>query len=56
MLDRGTTWPWSSGDDGIATLGVIGGDPRLASAEVGQSVMDSSLDACDAVLRELRKP
>ncbi len=53
VLDRGTTWPWSSGDDRIATSGVIGGDPRDASAELGESIIASALDACSAVLHQL---
>ncbi len=53
VLDRGTTWPWSSGDDRIATSGVIGGDPRDASAELGESIIASALEACFAVLHQL---
>lgn len=56
ILDRGTTWPWSSGDTRIASLGVMGDDPRLASADLGESVIFSALEACDAVLKELQKP
>ncbi|HEV2378086.1 MAG TPA: creatininase family protein [Streptosporangiaceae bacterium] len=56
VLDRGTTWPWTSGDSRIATLGVMGGDPRLASAELGESVIASALDACGTVLTQLREP
>ncbi|WP_406106390.1 creatininase family protein [Micromonospora globbae] len=53
VLDRGTTWPWTSGDPRIATLGVTGGDPRLASAELGESIIASALDGCDTVLKQL---
>jgi creatinine amidohydrolase len=53
VLDRGTTWPWTSGDPRIATIGITGGDPRLASAELGESIIASALDACDAVLKQL---
>ncbi len=53
VLERGTTWPWSSGDPRIATIGITGGDPRLASAELGESIIASALDACDAVLKQL---
>jgi len=54
VLERGTTWPWSTGDARIATLGITGGDPRLASAELGTAIVESALDACDAVLKQLR--
>ncbi|GIJ30798.1 creatinine amidohydrolase [Micromonospora qiuiae] len=53
ILYRGTTWPWSSGDDRIASLGIIGGDPRLASAELGEAIITSALDASDQVLQRL---
>jgi creatinine amidohydrolase/Fe(II)-dependent formamide hydrolase-like protein len=53
ILDRGTTWPWSSGDERIATLGITGGDPRNASAEVGEAIVASAIDACAAVLKSL---
>jgi creatinine amidohydrolase len=53
VLDRGTTWPWSSGDSRIANIGIIGGDPRLASAELGESIIASALDASSAVLEQL---
>lgn len=53
VLYRGTTWPWSSGDDRIAHSGIIGGDPRLAAAELGESMIGSALDACEAVLQRL---
>jgi creatinine amidohydrolase/Fe(II)-dependent formamide hydrolase-like protein len=56
VLGRGTTWPWSSDDNRIATLGVMGGDPRLASANLGESIVVSAIDACDAVLKQLQKP
>ncbi|WP_326564389.1 creatininase family protein [Micromonospora peucetia] len=53
ILERGTTWPWSSGDDRIACLGIIGGDPRLASAELGEAIITSALDESDQVLQHL---
>jgi creatinine amidohydrolase len=53
ILDRGTTWPWSSGDSRIATRGITGGDPRNASAKIGESVVTSAVDACDSVLKNL---
>lgn len=56
VLEPGTTWPWSSGDSAIATLGVMGGDPRLASAGAGESIIASALNACETVLQQLRNP
>jgi creatinine amidohydrolase len=53
VLDRGATWPWSSGDATIAAHGVIGGDPRCASAQHGQSVLAGALDAAADVLEQL---
>lgn len=53
ILDRGATWPWSSGDPRIATLGITGNDPRLGSAEIGEKIIASALDACALVLQEL---
>ena len=53
VLDRGTSWPWSSGDASIATSGITGGDPRMASADLGESVIASALDACGTVLEQL---
>lgn len=53
VLDRGTTWPWSSGDPRIATLGITGSDPRTATAELGDSIIASALDSCATVLERL---
>ena len=53
VLNRGTTWPWRSRDSRIATMGITGDDPRLASAELGESIINSALDACGAVLEQL---
>lgn len=53
VLDRGTTWPWTSGDARIATNGITGGDPREASAELGESIIESALDASATVLKDL---
>lgn len=53
ILDRGTTWPWTSGDPRIATIGITGDDPRLGSAELGESIIASALEACARVLEEL---
>jgi creatinine amidohydrolase len=53
VLERGTTWPWTSGDSTIATCGVIGGDPRQATTDVGRAVLNSALDAAGSVLTHL---
>ncbi|MFF3072809.1 creatininase family protein [Kitasatospora sp. NPDC057936] len=53
VLDRGTSWPWTSGDTTIATCGVIGGDPRRATADAGRAILNSALDAAGHVLTHL---
>lgn len=53
ILNRGTTWPWTSDDPRIARMGITGDDPRLASAELGESIIASALDACRNVLETL---
>lgn len=53
ILYRGTTWPWLSDDPRISCHGLTGGDPRLASAELGEEVITSALDSCDDVLMQL---
>jgi creatinine amidohydrolase len=51
IRDRGVTWPWSSGDPGIAGAGIIG-DPRNASASLGRAIFASALEgAVRAVTR-----
>ncbi|MFF4203068.1 creatininase family protein [Streptomyces sp. NPDC001668] len=56
ILRRGTTWPWSSGDPAISSLGIIGGDPRKASAAAGHSIIASALEAGAEVLARLTDP
>jgi creatinine amidohydrolase len=53
VFGRGTTWPWSSDDTTIAAHGVIGQDPRSASARLGQSILAGALDAAADVLEQL---
>jgi creatinine amidohydrolase len=50
VLDRGVTWPWSSDDPELAADGVIGGDPRNATHELGQQLLAAALDASTHVL------
>ncbi|GAB3971086.1 creatininase family protein [Actinoallomurus acanthiterrae] len=45
VLDRGMTWPWTSDDPALSARGVIGGDPRKATAELGQKLLAPVLDA-----------
>jgi creatinine amidohydrolase len=53
VLDRGTTWPWTSDDPAIASHGVIGNDPRDATAQLGHAILDGALDAAGRVLGQL---
>jgi creatinine amidohydrolase len=53
VFDRGASWPWSSGDAAIAAHGVVGGDPRSASAHHGRSILAGALDAAADVLEQL---
>jgi len=53
VRERGTTWPWSSGDHAIATRGITGGDPQAATAVLGRTIIDSALDAAADVLDHL---
>jgi creatinine amidohydrolase len=52
ILRRGVTWPWTTEDKRIADFGVIG-DPRAASAEFGQGIIDRVIEAAGEVLGEL---
>lgn len=53
ILDRGTTWPWSSGDPAIAAHGITGGDPRTATPQLGETIIDSAIAACAQALDKL---
>lgn len=53
ILDRGATWPWESTDPRISRAGVIGGDPRQATAELGEAILAGAIDACAPVLDHL---
>ena len=52
VLQDGVTWPWTSNDERIADMGVIG-DPRGASAELGRHLMDHAVETAGNVLRDL---
>nr|WP_276202476.1 creatininase family protein [Streptomyces pathocidini] len=53
VFGRGATWPWSSDDSAISTHGVIGGDPRKATAAHGQMLITAALNACTDILDRL---
>ncbi|MEE6260168.1 creatininase family protein [Plantactinospora sonchi] len=55
VLDRGCTWPWDSDDPSMGQLGIIGGDARQASAELGEQIISSALDRCSDVIARLTK-
>jgi creatinine amidohydrolase/Fe(II)-dependent formamide hydrolase-like protein len=54
ILDPAASFPWSSDDARIAQTGVIG-DPRQASAEQGQAIVQRVVEAAGAVLQRLRE-
>ena len=54
ILDPGVSWPWSSGEGGLADQGVTG-DAATASAEFGQQVIESLLKNLRHVLTQLRE-
>jgi len=53
VLDRGVTWPWTSDNPALSTHGVIGGDPRRSSADLGQELLSTALRASTDVLDRL---
>ena len=55
VLDRGTTWPWNSDNPAMSQLGIIGGNARRATAELGEQVIASALDRCPDILARLNK-
>lgn len=55
VTDRGVTWPWSSDDPSISRVGIIGGDARRATAELGEHIVNSALNRCPDVLEQLIK-
>jgi creatinine amidohydrolase len=52
IFDRGVSFPWRTDDPRLAQRGVIG-DPTAASAELGQAMIDSMVEAAGAALRRL---
>ncbi|MGV9751124.1 creatininase family protein [Nocardia farcinica] len=55
ILDRGVTWPWTSKDAEISSLGIMGSDPRGATSEIGEAIIESALNSCPPVLERLLK-
>ncbi|MBX9828793.1 MAG: creatininase family protein [Xanthobacteraceae bacterium] len=54
VLDPATSWPWSSDDQRIAALGVMG-DAREASVEHGNAIVARVVEATEVILRQLLK-
>ncbi len=52
ILRKGVTWPWTTDDKRIADNGVIG-DPKAASAEFGQGIIDRVVETAGTVLKQL---
>lgn len=52
ILDPAVSWPWTTDDKRISDSGVIG-DARLASAELGQRLLDHVMDKAGGALRQL---
>ena len=45
-------WPWTTNDERIADMGVIG-NPQGASADLGQRVVDHVVEIAGSVLKDL---
>jgi creatinine amidohydrolase len=52
VLQNGVIWPWTTNDERIADMGVIG-DPQGASAELGRCFVEQIVGMAESVLREL---
>lgn len=53
ILDRATTWPWTSSDQRIATAGVIGNDPTQASTQLGEALVATGMALCSTLFHDL---
>ena len=49
ILERGTTWPWTSDDPSIASFGIIG-DARKADPDLGRRIVESAIEEYGKVL------
>jgi creatinine amidohydrolase len=52
ILDPAVSWPWTTDDNRIADMGVIG-DAQAASAEFGQRLLDRVVENAESVLKQL---
>jgi creatinine amidohydrolase/Fe(II)-dependent formamide hydrolase-like protein len=52
ILDLSVTWPWSSGDARLSAHGVIG-DPREATAEFGEGLIETVVSAAGKIIKQL---
>jgi creatinine amidohydrolase len=52
ILDFSATWPWSSGDARLSADGVIG-DPRAATAEFGERLIETAVSAAGKIIKQL---
>jgi creatinine amidohydrolase/Fe(II)-dependent formamide hydrolase-like protein len=52
ILDQTVTWPWTTNDKQIADVGVIG-DPKTASAEFGERMLDRIAEMAGSVFKQL---
>lgn len=52
ILRKGVTWPWTTDDKRLATMGVIG-DAPAASAEFGQQIVDHIVETAGGILKRL---
>jgi creatinine amidohydrolase/Fe(II)-dependent formamide hydrolase-like protein len=50
MLQNDVNWAWTSDDERIADMGVIG-DPRAASAQLGRQLMDHAVETAGNILQ-----
>lgn len=52
IFDRGVSWPWRTDDPRLAQGGIIG-DPRAASAELGEAIVASIVEEAGPVFARL---
>ena len=52
ILDAAVSWPWSSDDERIASMGVIG-DAEAASSELGERLFAHAVEKAGAALKAL---
>jgi creatinine amidohydrolase/Fe(II)-dependent formamide hydrolase-like protein len=54
IIERGTSWAWTTDDGRIADTGIIG-DARAATRELGQQIVASALEEYGRVLTQLKE-